>query len=262
MVQNHLFTNLVLTISMVICDQAIWTNLDLRTLDEQIYCQLVIESDFDLSLVDSTKMYVTRKPAPDCHPSLVLRDLSSMDRTTCPDNNHPLIKDPNVTFLFWNDLAIDSDELLDESLFRAMPCNLPFQPYFFLLTQSYPDQFTVEEIQIFIQSKSQVMTLFQNKDGSWNVNDSSLVDIYSRRSNFHGMTIKSHFDDKTFGYIDESKKFTGYNGDLATLVANKLNFSLELIEIQSWGIKTENGTFTGTLNDLKENHIDVGKFWI
>ena len=62
-------------------------------------------------------------------------------------------------------------------------------------------------------------------------------------------------------FLDSKGNFLGYNGELGTIVAQKLNLTLDLIKIESWGVKTKDGIFTGSLKDLKDNNIDVGKYF-
>ena len=92
----------------------------------------------------------------------------------------------------------------------------------------------------------------------WSIEKSSIVDVFTRRSNFQGRKVKVLFEDiNPFGYLDLSNQFVGYQGDLGTLVAEKLNMSYELIKLNSWGIKNNNGTFTGALKVLQDNKIDI-----
>ena len=83
--------------------------------------------------------------------------------------------------------------------------------------------------------------------------------LWERRSNFQGYKLKTYFENSDpWGYINDAGDFVGYVGDLGTMVAKKLNLTLDLKPIEVWGLKTKNGTFTGTIKDFKDNEADVG----
>ena len=107
----------------------------------------------------------------------------------------------------------------------------------------------IEEIQVYTKTRRQVLTLtYQGEE--WIVDPWSITDVYQRRNDFMGLKIKAFYDQKS--------QVGGYNTELGAYVAERLNFSIEWIPIESFGIKTENGSFTGSIKDLKENNVDIG----
>ena len=61
-----------------------------------------------------------------------------------------------------------------------------------------------------------------------------------------------------WGVVDQSGSFVGYDGETGTLIAEKLNLTLDLKPIKVWGVKTKNGSYTGAIKDLKYNLVDIG----
>ena len=115
----------------------------------------------------------------------------------------------------------------------------------------------VEEVQIYSKTKKQILTASRDS-GQWIIDQSSYKDTFARRKDFNGLSIKALFDNiEPFGYLDEQGRFVGYQGQIGTLIAQKLNLTLEMIPIQSSGIKLENGSFTGSIKALQENTVDI-----
>ena len=60
--------------------------------------------------------------------------------------------------------------------------------------------------------------------------------------------------------IDKGGNFVGYHGDIGTLVKQEFNFTLTLEPIQSYGLKIGDNNYTGTVNELYKNKIDIGMY--
>ena len=233
--------------------------LDFQILDETQYCQTIVNiPDFDVSLVQELRMYASNQ-ATYCSPTLEIRELQSLeeDQACLEPVKDLLIKDPEVTFLFWNAKRESLDELLTDEFYQKVSCNLPRQPYFFVLTQTSPDTVIAEEIQVYNKAKEKVLSI-EKRDEEWKVNESSVTTIYSRRNNFNGYMIKAYFSNSVpFGFLDQSGSFVGYHGEIGTLVARKLNLTLNLTQIEVWGVKSKDGTWNGAIKDLKDNLVDM-----
>ena len=229
--------------------------LDLSLLDETQYCQIVLNiPDFDVSSMVGLDMYFS-KQATDCERIMEVRELQSLnDEQLCSQPpKDQLIKDPRKTFLFWN----SKNESLG-TFYQKASCSLLHQPYFFVATQTSVDTFIMEEIQVYTKRKENVLTI-KKQNEEWKVIDSSFSTVYMRRTDFHGFKVKALYANYLpWGVVDQSGRFVGYDGDIGTLVAEKLNLTLELKPIEVFGVKTKNGSYTGAIKDLKDNLVDIG----
>ena len=236
----------------------IFQKLDFRLLDDILYYQLVIDiPDFEISLLDN--IFLSHK-SNKCYPALILKPLSGLKVETCYNEpiNYKLIKNPNTTFFFWNDLKKDPAEIFNEALFATLPCILPTQPYFFVASLVNEQELKIEEVQVYGKILRQVVKLINN-ESEWTIEDSSYQTIYNRRNNFYGTKIKVYYDGyKPHAYLDEHGNFQGYNGKLGSLLADKLNLSLELKAIENWGLVTKDGQITGSIKDIYENVFQIG----
>ena len=118
--------------------------LDLSLLDEAQYCQIVVNiPDFDVSSLVGLDMYIS-KQATDCECIIEVRELQSLneEQLCSQPPKDQLIKDPRITFLFWN----SKNERLD-TFYQKASCSLLHQPYFFVATQTSADTYIIEEIQ-------------------------------------------------------------------------------------------------------------------
>ena len=227
-------------------------HLDLELLDEQQYCQLILNiTDLDLSSWYKLQTHVSGEST-NCQPKIEMRELQSLDnQLTCHQSSkYQLIKNPEITFLFWNTKRQNLSEFFSDKMFQDLPYKLPQQPYFFVLTQTSHDTYHIEEIQVYIKSRQTVLTIEPTK--------TSKTTVWARRSNFQGYKLKTYFENtEPWGYFDHGN-FVGYNGELGSMVAKKLNLTLDLKPIKVWGLKTNNGTYTGTIQDFKNNETDIG----
>ena len=83
------------------------------------------------------------------------------------------------------------------------------------------------------------------------------MNVFERRGNFHGVKITAHYDNHPVLGIIEDGHFTGYNGQLATLLSHQLNFTYSLVPLESYGVKLNDGSYTGTAKALQNYEIDV-----
>ena len=229
--------------------------LDLSLLDEAQYCQIVLNiPDLDVSSLVGLDMYISEQ-ATDCERIIEVRELQSLnDGQLCSQPpRDQLIKDPRITFLFWN----SKSESLD-TFYQKSSCSLLHQPYFFVATQTSANTFVIEEIQVYTKRKENVLTI-KKQNEEWKVIDSSFSTVYMRRTDFYGFKVKAFYANYLpWGVVDQSGGFVGYDGDIGTLVAEKLNLTLELKPIEVFGVKTKNGSYTGAIKDLKDNLVDIG----
>ena len=227
-----------------------WLNQSiLDMLESKLYCQLSIDlPDLDYaSLPIEGDQFISFNQA-DCSPALVIKDLQSLRYEECDQRNH-FVKNPQETFLFINSKPNEDLSILFQS------CAMKDQPYFFILSKTEKKLF-MEEVQVYAKKIVKVSEFNLILD-NWNINESSIISMHQRRSNFHGTKVSAHFDDWVpYGYL-ENGQFLGYNGKLGTMIVDKLNLTLDLKPVKTYGVKLSNGTFTGTVQDLQYNEIDV-----
>ena len=227
-----------------------WLNRSiLDLLENKTYCQVSIDlPDLDYaSLPIEGDQFMSFNQA-DCSAALIIKDLQSLKFEECNQRNH-FVKNPQKTFFFINSKPYEDLNMLFQS------CLMKAQPYFFILTK-IETQFVIEEVQVYAHKIVKVAEFNLIRD-YWNINESSIQSLHQRRSNFHGAKVSAQFDNWVpFGYL-KNGQFSGYNGELGTIIVNKLNLTLDLKPIQSYGVKLSNGSFTGTLEDLQFNKIDV-----
>ena len=228
---------------------------DINLLDEKIYCEVVIDtSHFEDIEFDQLPLYVSFNE-PTCHPALFVKSLAMdfINYQNC-EQRSMYIKDPNMTYLFINDQLHDLEKYFNDR-FVQLPCILEDQPYFFIVTRQ-ENNLTIDEIQVFSKS-IQSVAKFERAESGW-LQKPSWPDVYLRRSNFQGNEILAHYDDdKIKGIIDQNGRFTGYHGDIGTMIQKAFNFSLTLHPIQVYGIKTGDNEYTGTVSELYKHKIDV-----
>ena len=211
-------------------------DLDLSLLDETEYCQIVLNiSDFDVSTLVGLNAYFS-KQATDCERIIELRELQTLnnEQLCLQPLKDQLIKDPRITFLFWNSKGDNLD-----TIYQKASCSLPNQPYFFVATQTSADIFIIEEIQVYTKRKENVLTI-KKQNEQWKVIESSFSTVYMRRTNFYGYKVKAYYANYLpWGVVDQSGSFVGYDGETGTLIAEKLNLTLDLKPIKVWGVKNQ-----------------------
>ena len=227
-----------------------WLNRSiLDLLENKTYCQVSIDlPDLDYaSLPIEGDQFMSFNQA-DCSAALIIKDLQSLKFEECNQRNH-FVKNPQKTFFFINSKPYEDLNMLFQS------CLMKAQPYFFILTK-IETQFVIEEVQVYAQKIVKVAEFNLIRD-YWNINESSIQSLHQRRSNFHGAKVSVHFDNWVpYSYL-ENGQFSGYNGELGEIIRKELNLTLDLKPILSYGVKLSNGSFTGTLQDLQYNQIDV-----
>ena len=227
-----------------------WLNQPiLSLLENKSYCQISIDlQDIDYaSLPIEGDQFISFNNT-DCSPELIIKDLQSLRFEKCDQRNH-YVKNPKETFFFINNKPYEDLHMLLEY------CIMKNQPYFFVLTK-IEKQLIIEEVQVYAQKIVKVCEVNWIKD-YWKINESSAQSLHQRRSNFYGAKVSAYFDNWVpFGYL-ENGQFLGFNGELGTIIVNELNLTLDLKPIKSYGLKLSNGSFTGALQDLQYNKIDL-----
>lgn len=226
--------------------EGLFDALDLHMLDGIDFCQIKLESNLDIELFESSH-YITFDDKHLCSPTLVVKKLEV--KTKQPSQDHPrFIKDPETTFLFLND---------QETILKPIHVE-KYQPYYFVATK-YTTEIVIQEVQVYVGKVERVVVLNKTNHG-WKMDESTFQSVESRRSDLHGITLKAHYDGgvvKLDGYIDEGGNFLGYNGEIATLVSKRFNVTYDLSPLKTYGIKLKNGSYTGTVKELKENNLDL-----
>ena len=233
-------------------------HFDFHLLDDKDFCEIVTNLPHfqDNDWFNDLPLFVSFHEQT-CQPALIIKllKIESLADESC-DQRINYIKDPNVTYLFVNDEQHDLEDYFDEDLFAKLTCILENQPYFFIVT-TIENNLTIDEIQVFSKS-IQFVAKYERIETGWKLRESK-PDTYQRRSNFLGNEIIAHYDGfEKYGTIDEDGNFIGYHGDIGSLVQQAFNFSLVLHPIQSYGVKKGMNEYTGTINELYKNNIDIG----
>ena len=189
----------------------IFPALDLDFLDEYQYCQVNFGSlahdegylPNEMVASDSFSSYTVSWQ--NCNHSLIVKPFShlvthpSASDSTCAMADSYFVKDFGVTYLFWSKggYGLYGTELD----FQTVACKLPRQPYFFLLME-FDDTATMFEVQVFTKLWKVVYILTKNP--SWSVDPASMRDLYQRRSDFNGLTLRVVMTNTLpFGLIDK-----------------------------------------------------------
>ena len=229
--------------------------LDFEILDETDFCEIIVDfHEVDVSLHMINQTYLSGDFS-SCGQSLVVQELEIPTNVhSCDIANSTYIKDPNKSYLFLNENQEQLEASIPDELFNKFPCILPKQPYFFVLTQNKTNS-VIDEVQVYTKSIIRFAEGIKMDEEIWTFTS---LDIHQRRKNFKGAIVKAHYDDHpVFGIIDDNGEFTGYNGELATLLSKELNLSLSLTPLDTYGVKLNNGSFTGTTKALQDFQIDI-----
>ena len=232
--------------------------LDFEILDDIEFCEIVLDlHDIDIWLHLLNKTYLSFHDVSSCGQSLIIQKLESLTLPySCDIANSTYIKDPNKSYLFLNENQELLEAFFTDELFNKLPCIFSKQPYFFVLTQNETN-LVIDEVQVYAKSIIRFAEGVKMEEEKWSVTSS--LDIHQRRKNFKGAIVKAHYDDHpVFGIINDNGEFTGYNGELATLLSKELNMSLSLTALDTYGVKLNNGSFTGTAKALQNFEIDIG----
>ena len=227
------------------------SQIDLTILEDINYCQLkyeLYEDELENDYFEGS--YYMSINANDCETTLVIRDISTVlgQKGIC-FSIHQFIKDQMKTFLFMN---YQHQTPIEEYIYGKFSCLVERQPYFFVATIN-ASMVMIEEFQVYVKRRALVAKYIRTPN-ELIIDDTTAQSIDSRRSNFLGMSLTVYYDELT-----DEEDFSGYNGELASLLAQHFNFSMNAISFESYGIKLPNGTFSGTVGLLNENKLDVGK---
>ena len=222
-------------------------DLNLQTLDESHYCEIVFDfPNFEFyGGYDLMSNFISFN-GQTCEPSFVIQPLNlNLTKQEC-NQRSTFIKDPNVTFLFINDMNHNLDQYFGD--FSTLPCVLPNQPYFFVMN-IYENETQVNEVQVF-SKLIKVVARDEKMDTFW-IEEKNWPDTYERRLDFQRSKVIAHFTD-----WKENGQLMGYHGELGALIAEAFNLTLELIPLTTYGVKIGENEYTGTVNDLINNNID------
>ena len=229
--------------------------IQFELLDDHSYCEIL----FDLPELELDS-WMTRLPIyltfnqHSCQPGLTIKplDLNSLE---C-NEAIAYIKNPNVTFLFINENNHELEQYFNDEMFSKLNCMLPKQPYFYVVSQQ-EDETWIEEIQVFAKS-IKLVAKYERVGKSWILDKQSFANVFERRSNFKGSQIIAHYDEyEKYGTVNKDGIFTGYHGEIGTLVKKAFNFTLKLIPIESYGVKIGEKEYSGTVNDLYKGKADM-----
>ena len=225
--------------------------VDFSVLEQINYCQIQskLSNDFHLQLPEAN--YYISFNGEACQPYLEILDFETLllEHQDCHVKSK-FIKNPNVTYLYFTK---DQEALakLNQDLFKTFQCNYRDQPFFFLAISNV-STLTVYEVQVYCH-QVKIVAVFINVINQWILDESTFQNVDERRSNFHGEVLQIHYDD----YTDPD--FKGYSGHLGSLVAKEFNVTFNKTIIKRFGTKLQNGTYTGTVGDIWNNQIDIGK---
>ena len=242
----HLLTYLLVLVTLGYSRQMeLLAKMDLSVLEDKDYCAIVIDiEDFPYDwyfFIEGTN-YISTNSSIDCWPILKIKRMLTVDfKTLSCDLRYQYIKNPNETLMFLNEPPVDVYEMLTEDFFQTFPCILKNQPYFYIVTKMASMVF-VQEVQIYARK---IVDVLQWKDSL------KVKSINERRCDFEGAKIIAHIEDSNF------PSFEKYNKELSVLFANHFNFTLHLIASENYGVKLDNGSFTGSIHQLQHNHIDI-----
>ena len=183
--------------------EGLFDALDLHMLDDIDFCQIQLDPNLSIELFESSH-YITFDEKHSCEPTLVVKRLEVEELF----QDHKFIKDPEKTFLFLND-----QETIPEPISVKK-----YQPYYFVATK-YSTEIWIQEIQVYVGKVERVVVLNKTNHHGWKMDESTFQSVESRRSNFHGITLKAHYESflKTDGFIDEDGNFLGYNGEIGNV---------------------------------------------
>ena len=235
----HLLICLHLVTSANTQEMEFFTKFKLSVLEDKDYCAIVIDvEDFNYDWYDFIEgtNYISANSSDDCWSILRIKRMATLGlKTLSCDLRYQYIKNPSETLMFLNEPQVDVYGILTEDFFQAFPCIWKDQPYFFVATKMATG-LLVQEVQIYARK---IVDVSQWKS----IND--------RRSDFEGAQIIAHIDGQNY------PSYNRYNQELSILFANHFNFTLLLTEPDNYGIKLDNGSFTGSVHQLQENLIDI-----
>ena len=162
-----------------------------------------------------------------------------IDNDDCNQVKGKFIKDPLLSYVIL-------DESFDEHLssFKAFPCILPHQPYFYILT--FDEAFyQLYEVQVYSHNIQMIGTSAFNSTRI----EYSHLDVFKRRSDFKQtsltlMNVRNEFVDNYILGIYE-------------MFEDEFNFN-PIFEDVAYGRKQQNGSWTGSIGKLLTLEHDLG----
>lgn len=175
-----------------------------------------------------------------------------LERPKIQNEGSDFIKDPCLTYLVTFKADSDLNKLQKDGKHL-----LRHQPYLFAVKLTLENKIShLFELQIFAQ-KSQLIGKWEN--GKLNLLQDK-IDVFARRSDFNGAKIRltlSPYNSEYF--LDENGKMYGRMADLLSIFQKKFNFQIELVPFKGYGLKQEDGSFTGVFGQIHRKEIDFGK---
>ena len=162
-----------------------------------------------------------------------------MEKDDCNQLKGKFIKDPLLSYVIF-------DESFDGRLssFKAFPCILPHQPYFYILTidQAF---YQLYEVQVY----SHNILMIGSSPNDSTIIEHSHSDVFKRRSDFKqtSLTLKTLRTEWTDAYMLGIYK----------MFEAEFNFS-PIFEDVGFGIALQNGSWTGSIGKMIDLEHDLG----
>ena len=211
------------------------------------YTAILIENpdDFEVQFNSSTYFFLFDDPddknlSHNCL-KLVKWNLSEriIENNDCDQVKGKFIKDPLLSYLIF-------DESFDGNLstFKALPCILPTQPYFYILTidQAF---YQLYEVQVYSHN---ILMIGTSAFDSTRI-EHSHPDVFKRRSDFQ----QTYVTLKTVGY----EGIDAYMLGIYEMFQDEFNFS-PIFEDVGFGIALQNGSWTGSIGKMIDLEHDLG----
>ena len=210
------------------------------------YTAVLIENpdDFEVQFNSSTYYFLFGDPDDENlsheYLKLVKWNLSErlIDNDDCNQVKGKFIKDPLLSYVIL-------DESFDEHLssFKAFPCILPHQPYFYILT--FDEAFyQLYEVQVY----SHNILMIGSSPNDSTIIEHSHLDVFKRRSDFKqtSLTLKTVRTE----WID------AYNLGIYEMFEDEFNFSPIFEDIEYGTL--QNGSWTGSMGKMISLEHDLG----
>ena len=206
------------------------------------------ESDFDIQLSASSYMYVFEDPDPNDpaqhNLKLVKWNLTEkiMENSECDETKGKFIKNPNLSFVIF-------DEGFNESVldFKALPCMLPEQPYFYVLSVANG---TYQLFEILVYSHT-VLPIGRSIRSSSDPSEIEYTNtnVYKRRSDFKQTSVTCD------GFGKDNKIL--FMSEVYQMFREDFNFDAILENDTLFGQELPNGTWIGSVGKLIAHEHDL-----
>jgi hypothetical protein len=94
-----------------------------------------------------------------------------------------------IGIVYFRNVKNDLELLLLDDTIQSMPCLLPKQPLYYLITEDSPEHISIIENQLFSKSMALVYKLQKTKSHQWTISNKTKISFHDRRSN-HGQTLQ------------------------------------------------------------------------